>query len=231
MNADALTPSKYIRAADFGASLPTFPTLTIADGGRIEALPSLKPGAREGDEEKKGVLYFTDEPEGRGWVINKTNRECLKGMFGNETDAWVGKRVTLMAMMIRVGPRTEPGVRIKGSPDIDSEIKVTVKLPKRKPETFTLIPTGPKRDTGPKPTEWDKFAAAAVQYLGVDAAALLEWARTEKAIDPAKATHAELSALYGGLNGGPDRALYDAFVARATGGDVAGGGDAGAGGE
>lgn len=141
MNADALTPSKYIKAADFGATMPKFPTLTIRSAV-IEKVPSLKPGAREGDEEKKGAIYFTDEPDDRGWVINKTNKECLKALFGNETDDWIGKRVTLMAMSVQVGPKKDMGVRIKGSPDITEEIRCVVKLPKRKPETFVLVPTG-----------------------------------------------------------------------------------------
>ena len=85
MNADALVPSKFIRAADFGATLPVTPTFTIRSA-QIEEVPSLKPGAREGDIEKKGALYFTDEPDGRGWMMNKTNVTILKEMFGSDTD-------------------------------------------------------------------------------------------------------------------------------------------------
>jgi hypothetical protein len=141
MNASALTPSQYIKAADFGATLPVTPTLTIREAV-INVVPSMKPGAREGDTEKKGVLYFTDEPDGRGWVMNKTNVECLKAMFGDETDNWIGKAVTLKSVPVQVGPKKDIGVRIAGSPNLTAEIRCVVKLPKRKPETFVLVPTG-----------------------------------------------------------------------------------------
>ena len=150
MHADALTPSPYLRAADFGTSVPKFPTLTIR-ATVIEKVASLKPGAAEDAQERKGVIYFSDEPNGLGWVINKTNKELLKALFGVDTDDWIGKRVTLEAVMVQVGPKKDLGIRVKGSPDIDHEITVPVKLPKRKAQVFKLIPTG-RPANPPRPT-------------------------------------------------------------------------------
>jgi hypothetical protein len=136
MHADALTIGQYIKAAEFGNTLPAEPTWTIA-GANIEDVPSLKPGAQEGKTVPKGVVFLKDIP--RGWVMNKTNVACIKGMFGAETDDWIGKRITLYR---DATVKPEPGIRVRGSPDIDREIRVTVKLPKKAPITITLVPTG-----------------------------------------------------------------------------------------
>lgn len=237
MNADALIPSKYIKAADFGVTLPRFPTLTIADEGRIETVPSLKPGARDGDEEKKGVLYFTDEPSGRGWVINKTNNECLKALFGKETRDWVGKRVTLMAAPIN-SPVANEGIRIQGSPDIDREVKVVVKLKKRKPQTFTLIPTGrtnsngnataprqqpnqaarePERAREPRPSPLDVLRTRAPD-LGLDYDMLVTWLENDGAVMDAL-NYDDIEAIASDVApDGPRRAEIDAFAAARTSG-------------
>lgn len=226
MNADALTPSKYLRAADFGVVLPKMPTLTIS-GARVETVPSLKPGAREGDEEKKGIVYFSDEPDGRGWVMNKTNVQCLKALFGSDTDGWIGKRVTLESVIVNVGPKKEPGIRVKGSPDIDREVRVEVKLPKRKPQTFTLIPTGrsngnspttrpnpaprePQRDREPSPLDVLRAKAPA---LGLDYDALVAWLEDDGAVMDAL-NHNDIEAIAADVApDGPRRAEVDAFVA------------------
>lgn len=151
MNADALIIGQYIKAAEFGNTLPLTPTWTIA-GDNIEDVPSLKPGAQEGKTVPKGVIFFRDIP--RGWVCNKTNVACLKAMFGQETEAWVGKRVTLHAVPVQVGPSKEPGIRVLGSPDITSPVKVTIKLPKRAPITMTMVPTGKPAPTDAPDLPW-----------------------------------------------------------------------------
>lgn len=141
MNADALLSGQYLKAAEFdGTILPTSPTWTIARI-EIEELPDLKkPDATK----RKGVIYFRDVE--RGWVMNRTNVECLKALFGADTAGWIGKRVTLCTEPTRTGD----GIRVHGSPDIERDVTATWKVPKKAAQTKRMVPTGRKPDAAPQ---------------------------------------------------------------------------------
>ncbi len=47
-------------------------------------------------------------------MLNRTNGECLKAMFGRDTGEWIGKRVTLYPAEYQ----GETAIRVKGSPDM-----------------------------------------------------------------------------------------------------------------
>jgi hypothetical protein len=103
-------------------------------------------GGKEESRERP-VLYFTagsfkTGDNSRGIVVNKTNGTCLAAMFGTTFGDWIGKRVTWVAEQVRVGARTEVGIRIKGSPDLAGPITVKIEMPKRKPLSRTLVRTG-----------------------------------------------------------------------------------------
>ena len=153
MNADALLSGQYLKAAEFdGTILPTSPTWTIARI-EIEELPDLKkPDATK----RKGVIYFRDVE--RGWVMNRTNVECLKALFGADTAGWIGKRVTLCTEPTRTGD----GIRVHGSPDIERDVTATWKVPKKAAQTKRMVPTGRKPDAAPQrqPAPADPTAAA-----------------------------------------------------------------------
>lgn len=136
MHANALTPGEYIKAAELGATLPANPTWTI-DGHSIDEMASLKPGAVDKMVEK-GVLRFREIK--RGWVMNKTNVQCLIAMFGGTVEDWHGKRVTLKTEY-QPGVK-QPGIRIQGSPDIAADMTVRVVLPRKKPIEMRLVKTG-----------------------------------------------------------------------------------------
>jgi hypothetical protein len=133
MHAKVMLKGDYIAAVELGTKQPT---LTIQSVKLVKLESIDKPGK----ERDRGVIGFKEID--RGWVMNRTNIECLMAMFGDETDAWLGKRVTIFATPVRVGTKTEPGIRIKGSPDIAQPIDAVIKLPRKKPITMTLVPTG-----------------------------------------------------------------------------------------
>ncbi len=87
----------------------------------------------------KGIVFFNETP--RGLVLCKTNAMLAAAMFGDDTNAWLGKRITLFAMDVKVGPEMKPGIRIKGSPDLKQAMTVEIKLPKRKAFKMQLVPT------------------------------------------------------------------------------------------
>lgn len=134
----------YIQAVEFGDKQPTMKIASV----RLCKM----------DDEKKGrqvdkcVVFF--EGKDRGWVICKTNAMCIAGMFGNDTTAWVGKRVTLYAALVSLGKDKVPGIRVKGSPDIGKPIDVEIKLPRKKASTMRMNVTGGARsepDPAPAP--------------------------------------------------------------------------------
>lgn len=138
----------YIAAVELGDTTPTY---TIARVG-IEKVESMKIGDDDGKGKEKDrlIVFFREIP--RGWLLNRTNAECLVDLWGRDAEQWVGHKVTLFSTPVRVGPKMEPGIRIKGSPELTSERVVSVKLPRKKPQPMKLIPTGNTRtqDSGPR---------------------------------------------------------------------------------
>jgi len=121
----------------------------------LEKVESLK---KTGDDEEGGklrdrwIVYFKESKSGRGWLLNRTNAECIKAMWGRETENWLGHKITLFTQQVKVGLKMEPGIRVKGSPELEKPLQVEIKLPKRKAVMMTLNPTG---KTAPAPKSGD----------------------------------------------------------------------------
>lgn len=119
---DQLYPGRFIKA---GELLGKKHTLTISDVD-VEEL--------EGDKktEMKCVISFRETK--KKLVTCKTNGICLREMFGRELAGWIGKRVIIF-------PDTwngEPCIRVWGSPDLEREMEIEVKLPRRAPIRKTM---------------------------------------------------------------------------------------------
>ena len=130
---DELFPGRFLKAGEFqGRDV----TLTI-DSIATESLPQDK-----GGERVRGIISFKETP--KKLVLNRTNGECLKAMWGRTTDEWIGHRVTLYPAEYQ----GDVAIRVKGSPDLSEVLDVELKLPRKKPYMLKLIPTGKK---GAKP--------------------------------------------------------------------------------
>lgn len=153
----ALFKGSYLVAVEFGGREPTF---------MIRGVDTINLEQEDGQTKPKAIVFFDDaKGDGyagcdRGWVLCKTSAMCIAAMFGNETDAWIGKRVTLYATDVQVGKEKKPGIRVKGSPDIKAPITTSVKLPKKKAFSVTLTPTVKRTATQ---QQTDDEARAAVQ--------------------------------------------------------------------
>lgn len=113
------------------------PTLTI------DRIQSVKLEQEDGRLKDKPVIFFKEIK--RGWVICKTTAFCLGAMFGENTDGWIGKRVTLHSELVQVGAEKQPGIRVTGSPDLEqATMMVKIKLPKKKAFTTKLVKTTAK---------------------------------------------------------------------------------------
>ena len=60
-------------------------------------------------KEKKSKLCVWFNGQKQGLLLNKTNNRTLRDAFGDETDEWVGKRVTVFVVETDRGP----GVRVR----------------------------------------------------------------------------------------------------------------------
>jgi len=107
MNIDDLYPSKTIRAEEL-----THPVdVTIESIELVE----FKPGER-----RKAVLGFMGKSQ--TLVQNKTRDMTMKGLFGAETDNWIGKTIRLMSMPSRKPDGTPcMTVVITQAPDLASD--------------------------------------------------------------------------------------------------------------
>jgi len=125
--------SETLAASDLQGHSATA-TISGVSGGIFEG--------EDGKKDKKALIAF--EGRDKKLAANVINCTLLEAMFGPEVEDWVGHAVTLMADRVEVAGRFkgEPCVRIKGSPELANPLTVTIALPRRKPFTRQLVPTG-----------------------------------------------------------------------------------------
>lgn len=94
-------PSKYLAASDFDEDQ----TLTIRDWRQDEF---------DGDKGKESkVILFFDETE-KGLVLNKTNWSSIEKVTGSDdTDDWIGKKVTFFATEVPFGSEMVWSIRVR----------------------------------------------------------------------------------------------------------------------
>lgn len=141
---DQLYPGTYLKAGEFNGK-PV--TLTIK--GVTREMLSNGAGSEEG-----AVIVSFDETE-KKLVLVKTNGVCCRAMWGDDSGAWVGHKLTLHPVKDTSG-LSESGlcIRVKGSPELTEPLKFRARLG-RKQVTQTLIPTGKgaSKDQAPEPVE------------------------------------------------------------------------------
>lgn len=99
MQANDLCPSPHLECADLNGQDVT---VTIRDVDFHEV----------GEEKAtKGVVYFQEYK--RAMVLNRTNLKRIIAIYGNDTDEWPGKRITLYPSETDFGGRTVPCIRIR----------------------------------------------------------------------------------------------------------------------
>lgn len=132
MDARLLLESEFLKAANFRERDLTF----VVKDVQLEELED-----KNGKKKRKGTITFQNTA--KRWVVNRTNLTCLIALWGVETAKWAGQRVTLyMAPFKDPDTKEEIGcIRVRGSPDLQAEKAVEIKLPRRKPFTMKLVRT------------------------------------------------------------------------------------------
>ncbi len=97
MELSSIFPSKYLKAGDLKGREPT----VVIASAEIEKL---------GDDDKL-VLYF--QGKDKGIVCNRTNADRIAYMYGQNTDAWIGKEIVLYTEMVNFQGKVTEGIRVK----------------------------------------------------------------------------------------------------------------------
>ena len=105
MKTNDVFPSKYLKAED-----------ELFDNGEVTA--TIKSVVKEtltsrdsNKEEAKPVMYFVELD--KGLILNKTNWGACVKMYGDESDNWVGDKVTLITVDVDAFGDVVSAIRIK----------------------------------------------------------------------------------------------------------------------
>lgn len=115
MKISDLFPSKFVKAADLN-NKPV--TLTITK----LVVEKMGHGA---EEERKPVLYFRKAT--KGLVLNRTNAMIIAALYGNESDEWEGKRITIYPTKVRAFGSIQDCIRVRE--EIPAQPKPQAKAP------------------------------------------------------------------------------------------------------
>jgi len=88
MKMSEMYPSRFLKAEDFAEDERKTFTIKSVD---LEELG-------QGKKETKPVVSFRDSE--KGLVLNKTNGAVVAEMYGDDTDEWTGKKITLITLEV-----------------------------------------------------------------------------------------------------------------------------------
>src|SRR3989304_1718118 len=94
--------SEYLHSYDLSKSEVTVEIESVS-AGQLPTIGGRKP--------KKPVVKFKGAE--KGLALNKTNAKTMIGLYGAETDAWTGKKVTLYKTITTFGAEEVEGIRIR----------------------------------------------------------------------------------------------------------------------
>ena len=83
----------------------------------------------QGEDDFKPVVYFLETE--KGLVLNVTNKETIKKLYGKETDDWQGKRITLFQTQVEYQGKPTLAIRVRLKPPVpiaDKDGNGTAKL-------------------------------------------------------------------------------------------------------
>lgn len=67
-----------------------------------------------GRKTKKPIAFFYDKE--KGLALNATNCKAIASMYGNDTDKWIGKWITLYPTTTEMGGQTVDCIRVRPQP-------------------------------------------------------------------------------------------------------------------
>jgi len=120
MKLNEVFPSSYIAAADLDGNEKTV------------TIESVEQTQFQNDPRPKLVIKMRGTD--RGFVVNKTNATTIASFYGDETDNWLGKRITLIpAQTANPAGQQVPCIRVKLTPPAAAEPQPLPGNPQRPP--------------------------------------------------------------------------------------------------
>jgi hypothetical protein len=97
----SLFPSRYLKAADLqdvthDVTIDRVEVGTVGEGG---------------DEQERPILFFVEI--GKGLCLNVTNAKRIIKLYGDDSDTWAGKRITIYPSECDYKGETVPCIRVK----------------------------------------------------------------------------------------------------------------------
>ncbi len=83
----------------------------IVEIARVEAGELQSPGTTK--KTRKPLVYFKGREKGPALALNKTNGKTIARIFGDDTDKWIGRRITLYPTTTLFGRETVGCIRVK----------------------------------------------------------------------------------------------------------------------
>ena len=102
MKISTIFPSKYVAAEDLNGK-PITLTITTCT---LEEMQS-----HDNQKVSKPVVYFAKAT--KGLVLNRTNATIIADLYGDETDAWTGKRITIYPTRVKAFGKTVDAIRVR----------------------------------------------------------------------------------------------------------------------
>lgn len=143
---DELFPNRFLKSGLFKGRDYTL-TITDVDLEEMEETKNKKKQTKV-----KAIVSFRETP--KQLVLNKTNGECCKAMFGRNVSAWIGKRVTFCPQTVEAFGEEQLAIRVRGSPDIERDMEALCNLGQKQV-------TRKLKRTGGNPAKAPKAAASA----------------------------------------------------------------------
>lgn len=122
-------PSKFLTAADLDGK-----NVTVTISG-VE-MEKMRDGAVK-------PCLTTDELD-KGFICNKTNAKTIGSLYGDDTDDWIGQRITLYAAKVLFDGEMVDSIQVKPTVPRD---------PKKATTTKATPPAQPKRRPAPVATD------------------------------------------------------------------------------
>ena len=102
MKISSLFPSKYVKAADLEGR-----TVTLT----ITKLVVEEMTGHNSEKQQKPVLYF--QKTSKGLVLNRTNAMIIANLYGDESDNWTGKRISIYPTRVKAFGQMQDCIRVR----------------------------------------------------------------------------------------------------------------------
>jgi len=130
---------------------------------------------REGSAEQPTWVYLAEFPQARPWKPSKTSRRLMSLVWGLDTDAWIGKRITLYRdESIKFGGEAVGGIRISHVSGIPGQMSIALSITRGKRAQFVLNRLADEAARG-VPTQLGQLVEAFVKARITDAAERLQY--------------------------------------------------------